>query len=94
VGVALVSGTLSVLGWLIAIAGFFVAIRAATQKGEFLGTEIIELSTAERLGIFFGTLILFWLFAVIVLWSAYVLRLLSDIERRLAGSSPSSRVGR
>jgi hypothetical protein len=79
-GVALVSGSLWVLGWLLAIAGLFVAIGAATRE-EFL----IELSAAQRLGIFVGTLIVFWLLAVIVLWFAYVLRLLSNIERAVVG---------
>jgi TRAP-type C4-dicarboxylate transport system permease small subunit len=87
VGVPTVSSVLFVLGWVMAIFGFFVAIGMAT-------TDELELSTGERLGIFFGILYLFWMVAFTLLAYAYMVRLLSDIERRLAGSGSSSRVGR
>jgi len=86
VGVPTVSSVLFVLGWVTAIVGFFVAVGMAA-------TDELELSTGERLGIFFGILYLFWIVAFTLLAYAYMVRLLSDIERRLAGSGSSSRVG-
>jgi hypothetical protein len=80
-----VSSVLSVLGWVTAIFGLFVAIGVAT---------IDWLSTGQRLVIFFGILYLFWMVAFTLLAYAFMVRLLSDIERRLAGSGSSSRVGR
>jgi hypothetical protein len=85
VGVPIVSSVLSVLGWVTAIFGLFVAIGVAT---------IDWLSTGQRLVIFFGILYLFWMVAFTLLAYAFMVRLLSDIERRLAGSGSSSRVGR
>jgi hypothetical protein len=86
VGVPIVSSVLSVLGWVTAIFGLFVAIGVATTDD--------WLSTGQRLVIFFGILYLFWMVAFTLLAYAYMVRLLSDIERRLAGSGSSSRVGR
>jgi hypothetical protein len=80
-----VSSVLFVLGCVTAIFGFFVAIGVAT---------IDVLSTGQRLVIFFGILYLSWMVAFTLLAYAYMVRLLSDIERRLAGSGSSSRVGR
>jgi hypothetical protein len=83
-GVSLVSGTLWVLGWLIAIVGFILAVGMAGFIEEASDEDI---SGGEQLALFVSTLIVFWLIAVGVLWSAYVLRLLSDIEGRLSGRS-------
>jgi hypothetical protein len=76
---------LFVLGWFTAIFGFFVAIGVAT---------IDVRGTGLRLVIFFGMLYLSWMVAFTLLAYACMVRLLSNIERRLAGSGSSSRVGR
>ena len=81
VGASLVSGTLLLLGWLIAVAGVILGLGLTSLQD--LGDE--EVGDAERVGMFLGAVIVCWLVAVGVLWSAYVLRLLSDIERRLGG---------
>jgi hypothetical protein len=52
VGVPIVSSVLFVLGWVTVIFGFFFAVGTAT-------TDELELSTGERLGIFFGILYFF-----------------------------------
>jgi hypothetical protein len=82
-----VSSVLFVLGCVTAIFGLFVAIGVAT-------IDELVLSQGQRLVIFFCILYLFWMVAFTLLAYAYMVRLLSDIERRLAGSGSSSRVGR
>jgi hypothetical protein len=86
-GVPAVSSVLFVLGCVTAIFGLFVAIGVAT-------IDELELSQGQRLFFFFCILYLFWMVAFTLLAYAYMVRLLSDIERRLAGSGSSSRVGR
>jgi hypothetical protein len=67
------------LGWLIVAAGVILGVGLTSLQ--WLGDE--ELGGAERVGMFAGAVIISWLVAVGVLWSAYVLRLLADIERKL-----------
>lgn len=81
-GASLVATTLWVIGWIIAVGGVILgAYLASEYEPEFDQ----ENEGAIRFGIFVGTALAAWLYAVLVLWMAYALRLLSDIERNTAG---------
>ena len=87
-GVSLVAGTLSFIGWMIAIAGVILGAYLASEYKPEYGEENAE---AMRLGMFVGSALAGWLYAIVILWMGYVLRLLSDIERNTVGGRSSDR---
>jgi hypothetical protein len=82
-GASAVATTLWILGWLIAVVAFIgAAYNVSTdpcKQYDICGDG----ESWFTMGSFFGTLIVGWLVAVSVLWAAYILRLLSDVEGRL-----------
>lgn len=89
-GASLVATTLWIIGWLIAIIGAIAAMGLAVSLDCSETLDTFDCSEGEelglRLGIFIGGLIAAWLIAISVLWSAYVLRLLCDMEVSLRRS--------
>lgn len=85
IGASLVAITLWVLGWLIAFLGIVAASAVAADSNPFEVFEGMDSSegAGARIAVFMGTALAFWLVAVFILWGAYALRLLSDLEVRL-----------
>lgn len=81
-GASLVAGTLWVIGWIIAIGAIILGAVLASDYDPAFGEEN---AGAIRFGIFVGTSLAGWIYAVAILWMAYLLRLLADIERNTAG---------
>lgn len=93
-GASLVAGTLWIIGWIVAVVGVIIAIAAAggADCAEVLGKDSGFFAEGEcsggeeagvRIGLFLGITLLAWLYAVIILWLSYTLRLVSDIEVNL-----------
>ncbi len=86
-GASLVCGAILVIGWLIAIAAPILGIYLASDYDPGPFQENVG---AIRIGIFVGTTLVGWLYAILTLWMGYVLRLLSDIEHNTVGAGARS----
>jgi hypothetical protein len=87
-GASIVATTLSIIGWVVAVGGVIVGIILASEYEPGYGEEN---AGAIRFGLFIGTAIAAWIYACLILWAAYALRLLSDIEVEVRSGRGSGR---
>jgi hypothetical protein len=93
VGASMVIATLWILGWLTAFLGIVGGFYNAAEVNcpEFMGDTCSGSDeTGAKVVIFIVTVLASWLMAVFILWGAYVLRLLSDMEIRLRSGTPAT----
>jgi hypothetical protein len=89
-----VVATLWILGWLTVFLGI---VGGFYNAAEFNCPEFMEDTcsgdeeTGAKVIIFIATVLTSWLVAVLILWGAYVLRLLSDVEIRLRSGGAADR---
>jgi hypothetical protein len=84
-GASLVATTLWIIGWLIVLVGLVAAFAVAGsyECGDVFDECGKDEELGIRIGLWIGTVLISWLYAILFLWFSYVLRLLSDVEARL-----------
>ena len=91
IGAAFVAGSLLVIGWGILLLGLVSGFAAANQCRDVLGEKC---NAGTRIGVFLGIVLVSWFVATGLLWAAYALRLLSDIEIHARSDQGTNRTDR